>query len=82
MPLVDRQDIIILWSLETGPRAKESSSNFMVTKSEEQGGVVEIVGAVQSYDWGIVGSNSTVAKLDASNAGRSVDEARPYAEVS
>lgn len=52
----------------------------MVTKSE--GGVVEIVGAVQNYDWGIVGSNSTVAKLDASNAERPVDEGRPYAEVS
>lgn len=52
----------------------------MVAKSE--GGVVEIVGAVQNYDWGIVGSNSTVAKLDASNSGRPVDEGRPYAEVS
>ena len=52
----------------------------MVAKNE--GGVVEIVGAVQNYDWGIVGSNSTVAKLDASNSGRPVDEGRPYAEVS
>lgn len=43
--------------------------------------VVEVVPAVQNYDWGMLGSNSLVAKLSGQSSNSIIDEAKPYAEV-
>lgn len=50
----------------------------MVTKTRS---VHELVAAVQTYEWGLVGSNSLVARLNAHNSGETIDESKPYAEV-
>lgn len=50
----------------------------MVTKARS---VHELVAAVQTYEWGLVGSNSLVARLNAQNSGETIDESKPYAEV-
>lgn len=50
--------------------------------STSQAPIFRIDCKVQSYDWGKVGSSSKVAKFAASSPGFTVDENRPYAEVS
>lgn len=42
---------------------------------------LNIVGAVQNYDWGLKGSASLVAELGATNSSIPIDESKPYAEV-
>lgn len=43
--------------------------------------VVHLRCSVQSYDWGIRGEKSTVARLFAKNSGREIEGDRPYAEL-
>lgn len=50
----------------------------MVSKTRK---VHEVVAAVQHYEWGLVGSNSLVARLCAANSDVAIDECKPYAEV-
>jgi hypothetical protein len=42
---------------------------------------VELVCAVQNYDWGVVGESGLVAQLHASNSASAIDPDKPYAEV-
>lgn len=51
----------------------------MVGLAKEE--IHELVAAVQNYEWGIMGSNSLVAKLSEANSGAVIDEGKAYAEV-
>ena len=54
----------------------------MVTAVKSTKGPTPIVAAAQNYDWGVKGSSSLVAKLHVGNSGASINEEKPYAEVS
>lgn len=47
-----------------------------------QSSVFELQAGVQSYDWGVLGSSSKVAQYAKGSPDFSVDESKPYAEVS
>ncbi|PJF16906.1 Mannose-6-phosphate isomerase [Paramicrosporidium saccamoebae] len=51
----------------------------MVVATESS--VCEVVAAVQNYEWGLLGSNSLVAKISAKNSDQQIDESKPYAET-